>query len=134
SEGNAVAWGWPAIVAGAADRPPRQRHYQSEKQFRAPAGARVTSCVHRSENWIKSRAPGAAAPALAAAARLRPSVRWERAALPGAPMARRAGGGKSAGWPAWRPASFSPVQGRAVGKPRNPPAQPQGRKPGGRAI
>src|SRR5690242_11940610 len=33
--------------------------------------------------------------ALAAAQRLRPSARLERAALPGAPMARRAGGGKS---------------------------------------
>jgi len=49
----------------------------------------------------------------------------ERAALPGAPMARRAGGGKSAGWPAWMPASFPPAQGCAVGKPRNPPAHPE---------
>ena len=38
------------------------------------------------------------------------SARLERAALPGAPMARRAGGGKPAGWPAWTPASFSPAQ------------------------
>jgi len=52
----------------------------------------------------------------------------------GAPMARRAGGGKSAGWPAWMRASFPPVQGCAVGKPRNPPAHPEGRMPGGRAI
>jgi len=58
----------------------------------------------------------------------------ERAALPGAPMARRVGGGKSAGWPAGMRASFSPVQGRAVEKPRNPPAHPEGRMPGGRAI
>jgi len=29
---------------------------------------------------------------------------------PGAPMARRVGGGKPAGWPAWMPASFSPAQ------------------------
>src|SRR6185312_9514397 len=72
--------------------------------------------------------------ALAAAQRLRPSARWERAALPGAPMVRRVGGGKSAGWPAWMPASFSPVHGRAVEKPRNPPAYLQGRMPGGRAI
>jgi len=70
----------------------------------------------------------------AAAQRLRPSARLERAALPGAPMARRAGGGKSAGWPAWMRASFPPVHGRAVGKPRNPPAYPEGRMPGGRAI
>ncbi len=35
------------------------------------------------------------------------SARRERAALPGAPMARRVGGGKPAGWPAWMPASFS---------------------------
>src|SRR6185312_14968742 len=70
----------------------------------------------------------------AAAQRLRPSARRERAALPGAPMARRVGGGKSAGWPAWMLASFSPVQGRAVEKPRNPPAHPEGRMPGGRAI
>jgi len=58
----------------------------------------------------------------------------ERAASPGAPMARRAGGGKSAGWPAWMPASFPPVHGCAVGKPRNPPAHLEGRMPGGRAI
>ena len=62
------------------------------------------------------------------------SARWERAALPGAPMARRAGGGKSAGWLAWMRASFPPAHGGAVGKPRNPPAHPQGRMPGGRAI
>jgi len=73
-------------------------------------------------------------PAFAAAQRLRPSVRWERAALPGAPMARRVGGGKSAGWLAGMRASFPPVHGRAVGKPRNPPAHPEGRMPGGRAI
>jgi len=48
--------------------------------------------------------------ALAAAQRLRPSARRERAALPGAPMARRVGGGKSAGWPARMRASFSPGQ------------------------
>src|SRR6185312_4708152 len=36
----------------------------------------------------------------------------ERAALPGAPMARRVGEGKSAGWPAGMRASFPPVQGR----------------------
>jgi len=49
----------------------------------------------------------------------------ERAALPGAPMARRVGGGKSAGWLAGMRASFSPVHGRAVEKPRSPPAHPQ---------
>jgi hypothetical protein len=38
------------------------------------------------------------------------SARRERAALPGAPMARRAGGGKSAGWLAGMRASFSPGQ------------------------
>ena len=70
----------------------------------------------------------------AAAQRLRLSARWERAALPGAPMARRVGGGKSAGWPAWMRASFPPVHGCAVGKPRNPPAHPEGRMPRGRAI
>ncbi len=63
--------------------------------------------------------------ALAAAQRLRPSARWERAALPGAPMARRVGGGKSAGRPAWMRASFSPAYGGAVEKPRNPPAHPE---------
>ena len=62
------------------------------------------------------------------------SARLERAALPGAPMARRAGGGKSVGWLAWMQASFSPAHGGAVEKPRNPPAHPQGRMPGGRAI
>src|SRR6185312_3642494 len=62
------------------------------------------------------------------------SARRERAALPGAPMTRRAGGGKSAGWLAGMRASFSPVHGRAVEKPRNPPAHPEGRMPGGRAI
>ena len=56
----------------------------------------------------------------------------ERAALPGAPMARRGGAGKSAGWPEGMQASFSPVHGCAVEKPRSPPAHPQGRMPGGR--
>jgi len=49
----------------------------------------------------------------------------ERAASPGAPMARRAGEGKSAGWLAWMRASFPPAHGGAVGKPRNPPAHPE---------
>jgi len=48
----------------------------------------------------------------------------ERAASPGPPMARRVGGGKSAGWPAGMRASFPPAHGGAVGKPRNPPAHP----------
>ena len=38
------------------------------------------------------------------------SARWERAALPGAPMARRVSEGEPAGWPAGWPASFSPAQ------------------------
>jgi len=42
------------------------------------------------------------------------------------PMARRVGGGKPEGWPAWTPASFSTGQGRPVEKPRNPPAYPKG--------
>src|SRR6185437_3628658 len=54
--------------------------------------------------------------------------------LSGTPMVRRAGGGKSAVWLAWMRASSSPVHGRAVEKPRNPPAHPEGRMPGGRAI
>jgi len=62
------------------------------------------------------------------------SARRERAALPGAPMARRAGAGKSAGWPEWIRASFSPAHGGAVEKPRNPHAHPEGRMPRGRAI
>ena len=33
-----------------------------------------------------------------------------RAALPGAPLERRAGRGKPEGWSAWMPASFSPAQ------------------------
>src|SRR6185312_1080605 len=38
------------------------------------------------------------------------------------------------GWPAGMRASFPSAQGGAVGKPRNPPAHPEVRTPGGRAI
>jgi hypothetical protein len=55
------------------------------------------------------------------------SARWERAALPGAPMARRVGGGKPAGWPAWMPASFSPAQDVLS---KNPVAHPRTRRAG----
>ena len=66
--------------------------------------------------------------AFAAAQRLRPGARRERAALPGAPMARRAGGGKSAGWPAggW------PVFRRYMDVPsKNPVTRPRTRRAGG---
>jgi len=55
------------------------------------------------------------------------SARRERAALPGAPMARRAGGGKSAGWPAGMPASFSPAQDVLS---KNPATRPRTRRAG----
>jgi hypothetical protein len=55
------------------------------------------------------------------------SARRERAALPGAPMARRVGGGKPAGWPAWMPASFSPAQDVLS---KNPVAHPRTRRAG----
>jgi len=62
------------------------------------------------------------------------SARRERAALPGAPMARRAGGGKSAGWPA----GSRPVFRRYRDVPsKNPVTRPRTRSPwmgAGRAI
>jgi|GEM_PF-2137809 len=55
------------------------------------------------------------------------SARWERAALPGAPMARRAGGGKSAGWPA----GSRPVFRRYMDVPsKNPVTRPRTRRAG----
>src|SRR6185312_14177741 len=76
----------------------------------------------------RSRSAGLRAVAVAVA-----SVRWERAALPGAPMARRAGGGKSAGWLAGMRASFSPGQESRRKTPESAP-HTEGRMPGGRAI
>jgi len=55
------------------------------------------------------------------------SARRERAALPGAPMARRVGEGKSAGWLAWMRASFSPAQDVPS---KNPVAHPRTQKAG----
>jgi hypothetical protein len=55
------------------------------------------------------------------------SARRERAALPGAPMARRVGEGKPAGWPARMPASFSPAQDVLS---KNPVAHPRTRRAG----
>ena len=55
------------------------------------------------------------------------SARWERAALPGAPMARRVGGGKPAGWPARMPASLSSGQDALS---TNPVAHPRTRRAG----
>jgi len=55
------------------------------------------------------------------------SARRERAALPGAPMARRAGGGKSAGWPA----GGRPVFRRYMDVPsKNPVTRPRTRRAG----
>src|SRR5690606_40418092 len=55
------------------------------------------------------------------------SARWERAALPGAPMARRVGEGKPAGWPAGMPASLSSGQDALS---TNPVAHPRTRRAG----
>src|SRR5690606_39948553 len=55
------------------------------------------------------------------------SARWERAALPGAPMARRVGEGKPAGWPAGMPASLSTGQ---AALSTNPVAHHRTRKAG----
>jgi len=55
------------------------------------------------------------------------SARWERAALPGAPMARRVGEGKPAGWPARMPASLSSGQDALS---TNPVAHPRTRRAG----
>ncbi len=49
------------------------------------------------------------------------------AALPGAPLKRRAGGGKPAGWFAWMRTSLASVHGWTVDKPRNPAADLAGR-------
>ena len=51
----------------------------------------------------------------------------ERAASPGAPMARRVGKGKSEGWPAGMRASFSPAQDVLS---KNPVAHPRTRRAG----
>ena len=59
------------------------------------------------------------------------SARWERAALPGAPMARRVGGGKSSGWLAGMRASFSPGQESRRKAP--PPTRAPGRQDAWRA-
>jgi len=67
------------------------------------------------------------APAPAFDLALLKSARWERAALPGAPMARRVGEGKPAGWLAWMQASFSPAQDVLS---KNPVAHPRTRRAG----
>src|SRR6185312_16249179 len=103
----------------------------------APLSARLNSGVNsvttRSANpspiLIKSTPRGA----FAAAQWLRPSARRERAALPG-PLWR---GGRVEESPQDGPQGCGPVFRRdrsPVEKPRNPPAHPQGRMPGGRAI
>jgi len=58
------------------------------------------------------------------------SARLERAALPGAPMARRVGEGKSAGWLAGMRASFSPGQEsrRKTPQPARAPAGQEARR------
>ena len=110
-------------VASPAARPCRPRLTAAQ----GPRNSRRASCAPEATAKAARRSwRGALA--------LLKSARRERAALPGAPMARRAGGGKSTGWLAGMRASFSPVHGRAVEKPRNPPAHPEGRMPGGRAI
>ncbi len=94
----------------ALSSPPHRRPGAPEKQARI----------------VRARSRSAALRALAVA-----STRRERAALPGAPMARRAGGGKSAGWPAWMPASFSPGQESRRKTPE--PARAPGRQDAWRA-
>ena len=55
------------------------------------------------------------------------STRRMRVALAGAPLKRRAGGGKPAGWFAGMRTSLASVHGWTVDKPRNPPADLAGR-------
>ncbi len=74
-----------------------------------------------------SKAPLCCGFALALDLALLKSARWERAALPGVPMARRVGGGKPAGWPAGMPASFSPARDVLS---KNPAAHPRTRRAG----
>ena len=70
----------------------------------------------------------------ALAAALLKSARWERAALPGAPMTWWAGGGTVRRMAGRDAGQFFAGTGGAVEKPRNPHADPQGRRPGGRVI
>jgi len=62
------------------------------------------------------------------------SARRERAALPGAPMTRRAGGGKARRGPDMDVRPFGVSTGCAVDKPRNLPAHLEGRMPARRVI
>jgi len=89
--------------------PPHRRPGAPEKQARI----------------VRARSEGAARSQRSALAVV--SARWERAALPGAPMARRTGGGKSAGWPA----GGRPVFRRYRDVPsKNPVTRPRTRRAG----
>ena len=61
-----------------------------------------------------------------------PSTRRMRVALPGAPLKRRAGGGKARRVAGMDAGQFGVRAGCSVDKPRNPPADFPGRKPGKR--
>jgi len=120
----------PSMATPAA-RPDRPRLTAAEGARKS----RRASCAPEAEAKTKHREPAVPLPCMQGRVGVGCSCgcccfgccfcAQERAALPGAPMARRAGGGKSAGWPAGIRASFSPVHGRAVEKPRNPPAHPE---------
>ena len=109
----------------AFSSPPHRRPGAPEKQARI-VRARSTgnsrmprSCSSSSPSPACRGGLGWGAPA---------SARRERAALPGAPMARRVGGGKPAGWPAGMRASFSPAQDVLS---KNRVAHPHTRRAGG---
>jgi hypothetical protein len=114
-------------MASPAARPCRPRLTAAQ----GPRKSRRASCAPETEAEAraKRRAPAISLPCMQGRAGVGCCCccfcAQERAASPGAPMARRAGGGKSAGWPAGMRASFPPAQGGAVGKPRNPPAHPE---------
>jgi hypothetical protein len=146
------AWRLPGLLPGKSvsrGRAFRAGILPARKGVAIPGNARCAACRprltaaqgtpdraagHRGPHSVmkrKSRSHSKAslccgfAPALDLA--LLKSARWERAALPGAPMARRVGGGKPAGRPAGMPASFSPAQDVLS---KNPVAHPRTRRAG----
>ena len=116
SRGRAFRTGILPVRKGV-DIPVDSRYAACRPRLTAAQGTPGRAAGHRGPHSVikrKSRSHSTAslccgfAPALDLA--LLKSVRWERAALPGAPMARRVGGGKPAGWPAGMPASLSSGQ------------------------
>jgi len=106
--------------------------HRGPEEQRAPA--RRHNGKIKSNRKVQNKSATSSCYLASASASAPASARRKRAVLPGAPFGAAGGWRKGRRLAGTMPASFSPAQGCAVKKPRNPPAHSEGRMPAERAI